>query len=159
MMDENNPQINPVDSCINILNVLLASLTIFERNVKISHWNYKSNIDFISVHVWLDTVHDDICESIDIVAEEIRKADRYPKATLQQCIENSVISQIDSSTECSKDMTFNSLAIGLMEIRKLADQLSTMADENKFWTVQDVANGILSKMSHHLYFVKNTIVK
>ena len=159
MMDENNPQINPVDSCINILNVLLASLTIFERNVKIAHWNYQSSIDFIQTHVWLDTVHDDICESIDAVAEEIRKADRFPDADLATCLGKSLVAPVTGAEPFNKAKTFSMLQVGLFNIRKIADDLSTMADENKFWTIQDLANDILKKTNHHLYFVKNTVVE
>ncbi len=160
-MDENNiivqPTDNPREECLELMNKLLAALTIFERNVKIAHWNLKS-ATFQDDHVWLDTVHDDVCECIDTIAEEIRKGDFYPHATLTMCLQNSSIQETDSSGPCTKAAMFNMLTIGLNAVRVLADQLSTKADENKFWTIQDVANGILSKMNHHLYFVKNTII-
>ena len=160
-MDEQNVIQNPVDSgdarqgCLVLMQKLLAGLTVFERNVKIAHWNYQ-DYDFISVHVWLDGVHDNVCEAIDAVAEEIRKGDFYPDATLSRCVENSPVAPIESAGPCTKVMTFTMLTMGLVNLRKLCDELSTMADENKFWTIQDLANGILSKLNQHMYFVKNT---
>lgn len=161
-MDENNatatqPVANPREGCLALMNKLLATLTVFERNVKVAHWNLKSEA-FISEHTWLDTVHDDVCECIDIVAEEIRKGDFYPTATLTQCLQNSTVQELQSAGPCTKAMSFGMLMTDLNAVRVLADALSTMADENKFWTIQDIANDILSKMNHHLYFVKNTIV-
>ena len=145
-MDENTGMTDPRQGCLELMNKLLAALTIFERNVKIAHWNY-IDIDFISVHVWLDTVHDDVCECIDDVAEEIRKGGFFPNASLQACLNNNPgIHPEESAGPSTKVMTFTMLNIGLTEIRKLADELSTMADENKFWTIQDLANSILSKM-------------
>ena len=157
-MDENNPQINPVDSCINILNVLLASLTVFERNVKIAHWNYRDH-DFTTSHRLLDEIHDDICECVDAVAEEIRKGDRFPDADLATCLGKSLVAPVTGAEPFNKAKTFAMLQVGLFNIRKVADDLSTMADENKFWTIQDLANDILKKTNHHLYFVKNTVVE
>ena len=162
-MDENNvvatqPVANPREGCLALMNKLLATLTVFERNVKMAHWNYVSS-DFVSVHVWLDTVHDDVCECIDDVAEEIRKGLYFPQASLQECLNNSAVEPFTCPGPCTKAMAFAMLLIDLTEIRKLADALSTMADENKFWTIQDLANGILSKMNHHMYFVKNTVVE
>ena len=151
-------QPNPREGCLALMNKLLATLTVFERNVKIAHWNYRS-ADFYLIHPMLDTIHDDVCECIDTIAEEIRKGDFYPVATLTQCIQNSAIPEIVCPGPCTKAMTFAMLRVDLTEIRKLADALSTLADENKFWTIQDVANGILSKMNHHMYFVKNTVVE
>lgn len=161
-MDENNvvatqPVANPREGCLALMNKLLATLTVFERNVKVAHWNLKSE-SYISEHIWLDTVHDDVCECIDTVAEEIRKGDFYPTATLTQCLQSSTVQELQSAGPCTKAMAFGMLMTDLNAIRVLADALSTMADENKFWTIQDVANGVLSKMNHHLYFVKNTIV-
>ena len=160
-MDENNvtaqPAANPREGCLALMNKILATLTVFERNVKVAHWNLKSEA-FISEHTWLDTVHDDVCECIDTVAEEIRKGDFYPTATLTQCLQNSTVQELQSAGPCTKAMAFGMLMTGLNAVRVLADALSTMADENKFWTIQDMANDILSKMNHHLYFVKNTIV-
>ena len=160
-MDENNvvatqPVANPREGCLALMNKLLASLTVFERNIKLAHWNYQSSVDFISVHTWLDTVHDDVCDAIDDVAEEIRKGLYFPQAALQDCINNSAVPPFTCPGPCTKKMAFAMLLIDLTEIRKLADALSTMADENKFWTIQDLANGILSKMNHHMYFVKGS---
>jgi DNA-binding ferritin-like protein len=157
-MDENTPvqNTNPREACLKLMNTLLASLTVFERNVKILHWNYQS-ADFVSVHPWLDDIHDDVCECIDAVAEEIRKGDFFPNATLTGCVEVSSIQQLDSEVAYSHDATFRALVNGLNSIRSLADMLSTMADENKFWTIQDMANDILKRMNHHTYFVKNTL--
>ena len=161
-MDENNvvatqPVANPREGCLALMNKLLASLTVFERNVKIAHWNLKSE-SFRDDHLFLDVVHDDVCECIDTIAEEIRKGDFYPDATLTQCLQNSTVQELQSAGPCTKAMAFGMLMTDLNAVRVLADALSTMADENKFWTIQDVANDILSKMNHHLYFVKNTIV-
>jgi len=160
IMDENTPvqqNTDPRQSCLKLMNTLLATLTVFEREVKMAHWNLKSE-SFRDDHLFLDVVHDDVCECIDTLAEEIRKGDFYPAATLAQCLQNSTIQELQSVGPCTKAMAFNMLATGLNAVRVLADSLSTMADESKFWTIQDVANGILSKMNHHLYFVKNTIL-
>ena len=160
-MDENNvvatqPVANPREGCLALMNKLLATLTVFEREVKMAHWNYMAT-DFVSIHPWLDTVHDDVCECIDDIAEEIRKGLFFPQGTLQECLTNSEIKPTIMPGPCTKEMTFAMLVVDLSKIRELADALSTMADENKFWTIQDLANGILSKMNHHMYFVKNTV--
>ena len=153
---EPNMTADPRNGCLELMNKLLAALTIFERNVKIAHWNY-IDIDFVSVHPWLDTIHDDACECIDAVAEEIRKGGFFPQASLQACLNNCPnIHPEESAGPYNKVMVFTMLTMDITEIRKLVDALSTMADENKFWTIQDLANSILSKMNHHMYFVKNT---
>ena len=133
-MDENNvtaaqPVANPREGCLALMNKLLATLTVFERNVKVAHWNLKSE-SYISEHIWLDTVHDDVCECIDTVAEEIRKGDFYPTATLTQCLQNSTVQEIQSAGPCTKAMAFGMLMTDLNAVRVLADALSTMADEN-----------------------------
>ena len=158
-MDENTPvqqNTDPKQSCLKLMNTLLATLTVFEREIKMAHWNYMAT-DFVMVHPWLDTVHDDVCKSIDDVAEEIRKSLCFPQGTLQECLTNSAIQPTMTPGPCTKESAFAMLIMDLTKIRELADALSTMADENKFWTVQDLANSILSKMSHHMYFVKNTV--
>lgn len=157
-MDENTPvqqNTDPRQACLELMNKLLATLTIFERNVKILHWNYH-DYDFFSIHKSLDDIHDTACEHIDTIAEEIRKGDFYPNAMLNQCIENSSIESISSAVLYDHVQTMSILLVNIDAIRKLADALSTLADDNKFWTIQDMANDILSDMNHHRYFVKNT---
>ena len=98
-----------------------------------------------------------MCDCIDDIAEEIRKGLFFPQGTLQECLANSAIEPTMTPGPCTKEAAFAMLVMDLTKIRELADALSTMADENKFWTIQDLANGILSKMNHHMYFVKNTV--
>lgn len=142
--------------CSELLNLLLCSLTVFERNVKIMHWSYQGT-DFISVHNWLDTVHDDVCECIDSVAEEIRKGGQFPKATLNEALELSKVMMLSSSRTYGNVDVMGTLKIQIDALRVLADELSTDADKNGFWTIHDLSNDVLRRLNHHRYFVVNSI--
>ena len=156
-MDENEVvQGEDRTKCTELLNTLLASLTVFERNVKILHWNY-SGVDFVSVHPWLDGIHDDVCKHIDAVAEEIRKGGFFPAAELNRCIEASSVAAINASVPYGNAETMKVLMTQISAVMNIADALSTEADERKFWTTQDMANSILSDLSHHRYFVANSL--
>ena len=139
------------------LNTLGCSMTVMRRNVKILHWNYRDH-DFVSIHPWLDTVYDELSECIDTIYEELRKGGFDIKATLTETLQNSKIAELPAGSVVYKNSeTFGALSIMLSSIRKQADDLATYAEENHFWTVHDMAVGILNKCNHINYFVKNSL--
>lgn len=138
-----------------MLTQLGHTLTVAQRDLKILHWNYRDS-NFTSVHPWIDEVRSDLDGFIDDVYEEIRKGGYFPEAKLSQALEESKVKEIPSDRLYDCSTTMKVMHEIITEIRVEADSLSTFADTNKLWTVQDLANGILTSCSKTNYFIVNS---
>ena len=145
----------------NRLNELGGLLTITARNIKIMHWNYHDK-DFVAVHPWLDEVYEFVNDSIDEVFEELRKGALPLNATYTAAIQygkvNGAIAEFDDKITYNNSETFHNVRGMLDILRSKMDQLATFADENKVWTVHEMANGMLAKTNHFYYFANESIL-
>ena len=143
----------------NRLNELGGLLTLTARNIKIMHWNYHDK-DFVSVHPWLDEVYEFVNDSIDEVFEELRKGALPLNATYTAAIQygTDLIMEYDDKITYDNPKMFHDLRGMLDILRSKMDQLATFADENKVWTVHEMANGMLAKTNHFYYFANESIL-
>jgi DNA-binding ferritin-like protein len=138
-----------------MLTQLGHTMTVASRDLKIMHWNYRDT-NFVAVHPYIDEVRADLDDEIDGVYEEMRKGGFLPEAKLSQALAESKVNEIPSDRLYNCADTMKIMHQIITEIRVEADALSTFADENKLWTIQDLANGILDKCSKVNYFIVNS---
>ena len=72
---------------IAMLNKTLASTADLNAQLKQAHWNIKGE-QFISLHLLLDTIAEQVEEQVDIVAERIMALGGTALGTLQEAVKN-----------------------------------------------------------------------
>jgi len=77
------------------LNYLLSSVIAFSLKVHGYHWNVVGN-GFQQYHALFDTIYEDVNDSIDPLAENIRKLGQFPSFTVNDVASMSRISKTDA---------------------------------------------------------------
>lgn len=152
-----NENVNNTNEDIGVyLNRLAHSFTIAQRNVKILHWNY-NDIDFTSVHPWLDTVADQYGEFIDLIYERLRMFNLPLQATMNETISDCPIEAVNSAYKYSNKLTFALLLKDINTLRVLADGVASISEQNKWFTCHDEMVKISAALDKLRYFVASSI--
>lgn len=137
------------------LGTLGKCLTVFHRNVKILHWNYKDH-DFVVIHPWLDEVASCIDSCIDTTYEQLRKYKLNFDAT-HAALVDLPIAVVGSNKTFTHEETFQTLVSNLDTIRVLLDKNATLAESKKLYTYHDAMVQMNAKLDHIRYFVTNSL--
>lgn len=88
-----------MEELISTLKILLADANIMYHQAHGFHWNVEGN-DFPEWHSKFKEIYSDVYDSIDPIAENIRKCGDYAPFTLQRFLE---LTSISESTPTSSD--------------------------------------------------------
>jgi len=72
---------------VALLNKSLASCSDMYAQLKQAHWNVKG-MNFIALHLLLDTIAEEVEEQVDIIAERITSLGGTALGTLQEAVKN-----------------------------------------------------------------------
>ena len=86
---------NTMDKLVNALKIAFASEFSFFLKAQNFHWNV-TGIHFQELHSLFETIYNEVYDSIDPFAENIRKLNSFTPASLHRF---SMLSQIDDETE------------------------------------------------------------
>lgn len=122
-----------------ILNQYLADVNVLFRKVQNFHWNIVG-VDFVQVHLFLETLYTELNGQIDIVAERILSIGGQPLGTMKSYLEVTKISEAENKKIATRDaleqveVDYTYMLTLLKEIKTCADQendngTSALADE------------------------------
>ena len=130
------------------MNKFLSNLNIMYVKLHNYHYNVVGS-DFMPTHLLLEDEYNSIHEWIDVIAEEIKKAGKYPLGSMKDYLENSTISEISSVDYRSNEIymsvidDYKELISNMEEIKKtssdvLIDLLNTYIDIliKKIWLMK-----------------------
>lgn len=107
---------------VKVLNVYLKTLTVACRNAHTLHWCVKGK-GFRNVHLQLNDIYNDYFEKIDVIGELIRTYDGIPHDSLKECVDGSLINEVEAKEYSSEDalkMALEDLLILIEETNKIA---------------------------------------
>ena len=139
---------------IELLNKLLAELTLAERNVHILHWNIVGK-QFKMVHEYFQEIYEDLYEKIDEVAELVRIHEELPKGNLSEALEIATIEEIESMNNFNH---IESIGLALQDIEVLVDltnELFEASEKDKLFDVNDVMGSHLGDYGKFKYFLES----
>ncbi|MGE0206952.1 MAG: DNA starvation/stationary phase protection protein Dps [Candidatus Babeliales bacterium] len=87
---------------IALLNKTLASVADLYAQLKQAHWNIKG-MEFIAVHLMLDTIAEEVEEHVDIVAERVTTLGGTALGTLQEAVKNTQLRTYPTDIFAIKD--------------------------------------------------------
>ena len=139
---------------IELLNKLLAELTLAERNVHILHWNVMGK-QFKMIHEYFQEIYEDLYEKIDEVAELVRIHEELPKGNLSEALEIATIEEIESMNNFNH---IESIGLALQDIDVLVDLTSELfeaSEKDKLFDVNDVMGSHLGDYGKFKYFLES----
>ena len=126
------------------LQVLLADVTLFYHTVHQFHWNV-TGTDFYEYHKFFDEIVSDVYDSIDPIAENIRKLGEKTQYRMSQLLQLTNLSE--PATESSDVRTLTNELIRLNS--KLIDVLMKTFDLANKSNQQGIANFIAERIDMH----------
>jgi starvation-inducible DNA-binding protein len=129
---------------VNQLQGLLADVAIFYHTVHEFHWNVTGH-DFYEYHKLYDEIVSDVYESIDPIAENIRKLGGYAKYKMSELIKLADLKEIDGEASNSKTLTNHLVVLNSELINTLMNTFNLANKSNQ----QGIANFIAERIDMH----------
>jgi starvation-inducible DNA-binding protein len=122
---------------------LLADVIAFSFKAQGYHWNVEGD-DFPQFHAFFGDIYEDVEDSIDPIAENIRKVGEYAPFRLTRFIELTSIPETNVTSD-HEDMTMDLYMSNKIVIEKLYSAFNAANLENK----QGVANFLSERIDMH----------
>jgi starvation-inducible DNA-binding protein len=127
----------------NELKELLADVVAFSFKAQGYHWNVEGD-DFPQFHSFFGAIYEDVEDSIDPIAENIRKIGDYAPFRLTRFVELTKIPETSVSSD-HEDMTMDLYVSNKIVIAKLYSAFNAATSENK----QGVADYLAGRIDAH----------
>lgn len=132
------------DDLASALQKLLADIATFYHIVHEAHWNV-TGADFYQYHKFFDEIVGDVYDSIDPIAENIRKLGSKPAYRMSELFKQSALPDFDIKTDNAVNLAktlgdLNKIIIGMLK--------KTFDTANKV-NEQGVANFIAERIDSH----------
>ena len=128
---------------VDELKGLLADVIAFSMKAQGYHWNIEGD-DFPQFHTFFGVIYEDVEDSIDPIAENIRKAGDYAPFKLTRIVELTSIPETVVSPD-HESMTTDLYMSNKFVIAKLYSALNAATSEGK----QGVANFLADRIDMH----------
>jgi starvation-inducible DNA-binding protein len=141
--DDSAPKSNQ-PPLIKQLQQLLADVALFYHTVHEFHWNV-TGIDFYEYHKLFDEIVSDVYDSIDPIAENIRKLGGYAKYNMSDLVKIANLNEVDEQTSDAKALTNYLIALNSDLIITLIKTFDLANKSNQ----QGIANFIAERIDMH----------
>lgn len=142
---------------IALLNKSLASASDMYAQLKQAHWNVKG-MNFIALHLLLDTIAEEVEEQVDIIAERITSLGGTALGTLQEAVKNSALRVYPVDIFDSKDhlehLTHNMAIFGELS-RNDIDETEILDD----MATNDLYIDLVRMLDKNLWFLEAHLQK
>lgn len=128
---------------VSNLEELLGDVVVFYFRAHGYHWNVEGE-DFAQYHELFETIYSDVYSSIDPIAENIRKLDRYAPFKLDSFIKASSLEDSRVPTD-PRSMAVDLLSANDKIIEKLKEGFNIANSANE----QGIANFIADRIDMH----------
>lgn len=135
-----------------VLNTLLADEHILYTKVRNYHWNIEGP-SFMELHKFYEQQYGELAETIDEVAERIRKIGHYAEARLKDFIELAHLQEQDY-TKDPKTQLRNLLDDHETIARYVRQHISEAADKYKDIGTSDFLTGVLKDHEKWAWFLR-----
>ena len=129
---------------IKQLQQLLADVSLFYHTVHEFHWNV-TGVDFYQYHKFYDEIVSDVYESIDPIAENIRKLGGYTRYKMSDLTHLANLSEVAGESTDAKTLTNELVQLN----SKLITTLMRTFDLANKLNQQGVANFIAERIDMH----------
>ena len=126
------------------LQQLLADVALFYHTVHEFHWNV-TGLDFYEYHKLFDEIVSDVYDSIDPIAENIRKLGGYVKYNMSDLVKIANLNEVDEQTSDAKALTNYLIALNSNLINTLMKTFDLANKSNQ----QGIANFIAERIDMH----------
>jgi starvation-inducible DNA-binding protein len=128
----------------NALQVVLANATIMYHRVHGFHWNVVGT-DFPQYHAKFEEIYSDVYESLDPIAENLRKIGVFAPFRLADLARLSTVSDEQITSYDPKTLVASLLATNTVVLNSLNDAFSSAVSANQ----QGIANFLADRIDHH----------
>jgi starvation-inducible DNA-binding protein len=126
------------------IKVLLANATVMYYKAHQFHWNIEG-IEFTQYHEFFGDLYTDVYESVDPIAELLRKLDDYAPVSLDELFKFKTLKEETTRVEKLADI-FTSLIAANQEVLDSLNKVFTIANSEK---QQGVCNFIADRIDTH----------
>jgi starvation-inducible DNA-binding protein len=126
------------------IKVLLANATVMYYKAHQFHWNVEG-IEFTQYHEFFGDLYIDVYNSVDPIAELLRKLDEYAPVSLDELFKYKTLKEESQRVEKLEDI-FTSLIAANQEVLDSLNKVFTIANTNK---QQGVCNFIADRIDTH----------
>jgi starvation-inducible DNA-binding protein len=126
------------------IKVLLANATVMYYKAHQFHWNIEG-IEFTQYHDFFGDLYTDVYESVDPIAELLRKLDDYAPVSLDELFKYKTLKEESQRVEKLEDI-FASLIAANEEVIASLNKVFTIANSEK---QQGVCNFIADRIDTH----------
>lgn len=140
---------------VEALNVYLKTLTVAYRNAHTLHWCVKGK-GFRNVHLQLNDMYNDYFEKIDVIGEFIRIHGGIPHGSLKECVDGSLIDEVEAKEYTSED----ALKMALEDLLTLIEETNKLAIAAGEAGLKDIDNDVSqfsSDLGKFKYFIESMI--
>jgi len=134
----------PADNLAEQLQSLLADVSTFYHVVHEAHWNIVG-ADFYQYHKFYDEIVSDVYDSIDPIAENIRKLGGKPAYRMSDLFKQATLKDNDTNSTDTASLTSNLIKLNQQLIDILKATFDTANKDNE----QGVANFIAERIDAH----------
>ena len=131
-------------SLVDQLQELLADVALFYHTAHEFHWNVKGS-DFYEYHKLFDEIVSDVYDSIDPIAENIRKLDGYAKYKMSELLKLANIQEVNGEQSSTSALTSELIRLNSVLITTLTKTFDTANKANE----QGIANFIAERIDMH----------
>jgi starvation-inducible DNA-binding protein len=139
----------------SVLKTMLAEAYVLYHTIHGFHWNVKGT-DFYEYHKMFNKIYDDIYESVDAIAENIKKLGEDAPFTMSQLVKISNIEEVGLISKDPKELSKKFIEMNEQYITNIKNVFN-IADKNN---EQGIANFIAERIDQHQkhnWFLKSSI--
>ena len=134
--------------------VLLGNVFVMYMKSHAYHWNYIGS-DFPQYHKFLNDLYEELHDSVDDIAEQIRAMDNFAPASLARMIE---LSEIKEDTQIVKpEKMFSNLYDANETVLACLDECYRLSGEQKAWGWQNFVADRITTHRKHRWMLKATL--
>jgi len=143
-----------MDKFTNQLKIAFASQYAFALKAQNFHWNVEGS-DFYQLHKLFEDIYNEVYDSIDDFAENIRKIKAYTPASLTRF---STLTEIDDeSGVLMPESMVSELLLDAEKMQEIMKVLFVQSEANKEYGLSDFIAGRQDAFAKHAWFLRATL--
>ena len=143
-----------MDKFTNQLKIAFASQYAFALKAQNFHWNVEGS-DFYQLHKLFEDIYNEVYDSIDDFAENIRKIKAYTPASLSRF---STLTEIDDeSGVLMPESMVSELLLDAEKMQEIMKVLFVQSEANKEYGLSDFIAGRQDAFAKHAWFLRATL--
>ena len=141
------------DKFVNKIKIAFASQYAFAIKAQNFHWNVEGG-DFYQYHNMFEDIYNEVYDTIDAFAENIRKMSSYTPASLYRF---STLTNIDDEVMMlAPSEMIEALLVDAEKMQEIMKVLFVEAEQNRLYGLNDFLAGRQDAFAKHAWFLRAT---